>query len=114
MTDDIETRLAEVERKVQSLVEVCAAVADDTLRMCFVLDEMSRIGKLPPVPWDVATMMVELHHAQQAAKEGLETDEGVSAAQQVERLQAEVVKLREVYRHAIFATSSTGDGLSPT
>jgi len=97
----LESRLTEVERRVQNLVEVCSAVADDTLRMCFVLDELTRVGRLPTLPWDVATMLVELHHAMQAAKDELTEKDGETAAQKVEALKAEVTRLRELYRTSL-------------
>jgi len=105
MTEDksLDGRLAEVERKVQTLVDVCSAVADDTLRMCFALDEVARAGKLPTVPWDIATAMVELHHAQQAAKADMVADNGVTAAQQVEHLKSEVIRLRTEYLKSLSA-----------
>lgn len=99
--DTVEARLTEVERKVESLVEVCAAVADDTLRMCLALDELHRVGKLPAVPWDVATAQVELHHAIQAAKQDLTDAQGVAASKRVEELRLEVARLREVYRASL-------------
>ena len=85
-------------QQLQDVMEVCAAVADDTLRMCLVLNEMARVGLLPILPWDVATAQVELHHAQQAAKEGLSDGDAVLASQRVEDLKAEVTRLQEVYR----------------
>lgn len=98
--DELEriNRLNDLERKVASLQEVCAAVADDTLRVCFVFDEMARVGLLPALPWDVATGLVELHHAMQAAKEGLTDGAGVLASQRVEELKADVARLRDEYQ----------------
>lgn len=93
-----ENRISELERKVTTLTEVCAAVADDTLRVCFVFDEMARVGLLPALPWDVATALVELHHAMQAAKEGLTDGSGVLASQRVEELKADVARLRDEYQ----------------
>lgn len=91
-------RLNDLERRVTALTEVCAAVADDTLRVCFVFDEMARVGLLPALPWDVATGLVELHHAMQAAKEGLTDGAGVLASQRVDELKADVSRLRDEYR----------------
>ena len=98
---NIEDRLAEAERKIQNLVEVCAAVADDTLRMCFILDELHRVAKMPPMPWDLATTLVELHHAMSAAKDDLKDEDGVTAAQRVEELKGEVTRLRSAYRESL-------------
>jgi hypothetical protein len=97
MSDEIQERLSEVERKANGLVDVCAAVADDTLRMCFVLDELHRAGFLPELPWNVATVLVELHHAMRAANEGLEDEEGIPASQRVEELRKEILELRRAY-----------------
>ncbi len=94
----LESRLTEVERRVQNLVEVCSAVADDTLRVCFVLDELTRAGQLPNLPWNVATMLVELHHAMQAQKDGMTDGGGGSVAQRVEDIKAEVLRLRSEYQ----------------
>jgi len=91
-------RLDELERKVTTLTEVCGAVADDTLRVCFVFDEMARVGLLPALPWDVATALVELHHAMQAAKEGLTDEAGVLATQRVDEIKADVTRLRDEYQ----------------
>lgn len=101
MSNDVEARLTEVERRVQNLVEVCAAVADDTLRMCFVLDELARANLLPSLPWEVATMLVELHHAMLATKEELTEKDGETASQKVEAIKAEVRRLREHYQTSL-------------
>lgn len=97
MSDEILERLSEVEKKTDGLVEVCAAVADDTLRMCFVLDELHRAGVLPELPWNVATILVELHHAMLAAKEGREDEAGIPASQRVEELRKKILELRRAY-----------------
>ncbi len=94
----LENRVKAVEEKVEKLVEVCSAVADDTLRVCFVLDELTRAGQLPNLPWNVATMLVELHHAMQAQKNGMTDEGGESVAQRVEDLKAEVLRLRSEYQ----------------
>ena len=94
---DLETRLDEAERKITSLVEVCSAVSDDTLRMCFALDVMTKALGLPSTPWDVATKMVDLHHAQRAVKEGAVSMDGVDPKQHAESLLAEVRALRDQY-----------------
>lgn len=101
MSEDMGDRLTEVERRVQNLVEVCAAVADDTLRMCFVLDELALAGHLPTLPWETATMLVELHHAMLAAKEKLTEKDGETAAKKVEAIKAEVLRLREHYQTSL-------------
>lgn len=97
MSDPLD-RIEALERKVDGLTEVCAAVADDTLRVCFVFDEMARVGLLPTLPWEVATALVELHHAMQAEKASMVDGSGVLAAQRVEELKVQVTRLREEYQ----------------
>lgn len=97
MTNSVESRIIEIENKVSNLVEVCAAVADDTLRMCFVLDELKRAGQLAPLPWEVATLLVELHHAIEAQKRGATPEGGEDLSKRVEAIKSEVKKLREEY-----------------
>lgn len=97
MSEEISERLVEIERKVTGLVEVCAAVADDILRVCFVLDEGRRAGSLPPLPWDIATALVEMHHAMRAANEGMKDEEGTPATVRVEELRKQIRELRETY-----------------
>ena len=96
-----EERLDEIDRKIGSLVEVSSAIADDTLRVCFVLDELTRVEKLPPLPWDVATALVELHHATHAAKNGMEDGGGGDLKARVESLKKDVLRLREDYRNSL-------------
>jgi hypothetical protein len=98
MTRSIEERLDEMERQVKNLVEGYGAIADDTLRVCFILDEVARVGHLPKLPWDIATMLVELHHAMEAERAGLSESEGQSAKQRVEDIKRMVVELREEYQ----------------
>lgn len=99
--DFLKARLDDAERRIENLVEVCGAIADDTLRVCFVMDELHRAGQMPVLPWEVATAMVELHHAMQAAKNGMVSDGGTDPKQRVEELRAEVVKLREQYQRTV-------------
>lgn len=91
-------RLGEVERKVDALVKVYAAIADDTLRVCFVIDEIYRVGRGEPLPWDIAAAQVELHHAQRAAAEGKQDEGGIPAVQRVADMKKEIERLREDYR----------------
>lgn len=93
----LEDRFDELDEKLNRVVEVCGAVADDTLRMYFVLDELNRAAQLPELPWEAATARVELHHAMRAAKEEKTDGEGVPATRRVEELKKTVQDLREVY-----------------
>jgi hypothetical protein len=101
MSDEILERLSEAERKTDNLVDVCAAVADDTLRMCFVLDELHRAGAIPELPWKTATVLVELHHAMLAANDGMEDGAGTPASQRVEELRKEILELRRAYAASV-------------
>lgn len=101
MRDDVRERLTDLEQKVSGVVEVCAAVADDTLRMCFVLDELQRAGQLPPLPWEVATMLVELHHAVQAQNNGMKTAGEEPIEQRIAAIKAEVKRLRDEYQTSL-------------
>lgn len=67
---DMTTRLDALERDLKSMAEVVAAVADDTLRVCILLQELSQAGVFPPLPWTLATHAVELHHALLAQSRG--------------------------------------------
>lgn len=96
--DEVRRRLDDLETTANTLSDVCGAVADDTLRLWFLLDEMSREGILPTLPLDVATGLVELQHAMRAAKDSKVDDDGVAAGQRVEELKAHVSSLRESYR----------------
>jgi hypothetical protein len=105
--ENLEARLAEVERKVDNLVSVCQAVADDTLRICFILDELYRVGAVPTPPWNVATAMVELHHAQQAQKSGDTDAGGMPIAERIAELKQEILFLREDYHRSVIASGES-------
>lgn len=94
MTDVLE-RLTELERKVDNLVLVCQGTADDTLRMCFALDVVSKALGLPGTPWEVATRMVDFHHAQRALNEGR------VASEDLEKLKLEIIQLRDSYMESL-------------
>lgn len=88
-------RLDSMESQIAGIAQVCAAVADDMLRACFVLEEMSSAGLLPhPLPWTLGTHLVELQHALQAQQNRETTENGEPIDQRIERLQAEITKLR--------------------
>lgn len=82
--------------KVTGIAQVCAAVADDMLRACFVLDEMSNAGLIPsPLPWGLGTKLVELQHALQAQANRDQTENGDPIEKRVDQLRIEVAKLRK-------------------
>lgn len=97
------TSLAETDRKVDNLVTVCSAVADDTLRMCFILDELNRVGVMPTLPWDLATVLVELHHAMQAEKNGDKDLDGTPMANRIAELKRDILFLRGEYQRSLTA-----------
>jgi archaellum component FlaC len=101
VSEELEARLAKVERKVDSLLKVYSAIADDTLRVCFAIDEIHRVSRGEPLPWDIATALVELHHAQQAAAEGSVDADGTPASQRVEEIKEEIQHLRDEYRKMV-------------
>lgn len=88
-------RLDSLENQISGIAQVCAAVADDMLRACFVLEELSSAGLLPsPLPWNLGTHLVELQHALQAQQNRETTENGEPIDQRIERLKAEITKLR--------------------
>jgi hypothetical protein len=91
----ISDRVDILDEKVLGIAQVCAAVADDMLRACFVLEEMSNAGLLPnPLPWNLGTRLVELQHALQAQSSQEKTENGEPIEQRVQRLKEEVTQLR--------------------
>ena len=72
-------RLTAVEGELLTLKTVVGATADDTLRACIVLEELASAGVIRPLPWRLATVIVELHHAQYA-KNHNEVPEGSDGA----------------------------------
>jgi hypothetical protein len=93
---NFEERLSELERQHRSFARVLSAVADDTLRVCVLVEELSTSGHLPPLPWRLATAIVDLHHAL-LAKKNQETmqDSGVTLEGHISALQENIRNLRE-------------------
>lgn len=91
----LSNRIDSLEEKLSGIAQVCAAVADDMLRACFVLEEMSNAGLLPnPLPWTLGTHLVELQHALQAKQNQETTENGEPIDQRIERLREEITNLR--------------------
>lgn len=84
-----------------TLAQTVAAVADDTLRACIVLEEMGSARKVPTPPWALATLLVELHHANLARTQGDVPDDGTSIEDRIKHLTERVAQMREEYRHGI-------------
>ena len=88
-------RVDYLDDKIVGIAQVCAAVADDMLRACFVMEEMSNAGLLPnPLPWNLGTRLVELQHALQAQSNRETTENGEPIEQRIQRLKDEVSQLR--------------------
>jgi hypothetical protein len=59
------------------------------------LEELSRVGLLPnPLPWKLATVLVELQHAIKAKEDGDRTESGEPIEARVQDLYNEVAVLR--------------------
>ncbi len=59
---DQETRLSLMEARIEAIAQVVQSVANDTLRVCSALKEMEDAGTITPVPWELATALVDYHH----------------------------------------------------
>lgn len=94
----IEERIERLERDVKTIAEVVAAMADDTLRVCFVVQEMADAGYLPEPPWELSTAMVELQHARRAQQAGEIPRDGTPIELRITTLEAQVRDLRERFR----------------
>ena len=103
MTDEnfqfILSKLDEHERKIHNIAETVAAVADDTLRVCILLEELSNAGKIPSLPWPLATMLVEVHHAKNAKDRGDVLEGNVPLDEHIRGLLERVSRLREELYH---------------
>lgn len=83
----LEQRLEKIEEDLKVLATVVSATADDSLRVCLVLHELSQAGYLPDLPWDLGSKLVELHHIQSGSRK--------SSAKSIEDLRQEVESLRK-------------------
>jgi len=89
-------RLMVLERDLKTIAGVVSATADDTLRVCLVLQEMAEAGFLPELPWGLASTIVDLRYAQMAAVG--EADLDGSLAARITELGARIEELREEFR----------------
>lgn len=55
---------------IQNLAEVVASAADDCSRLCIALNEMADVGVIPPIPWELATAILDKLHLEYAFKNG--------------------------------------------
>lgn len=93
-------RISDLEERIQGLHAVVAAVADDTLRVCVLLQELSNSGVLPVLPWRLATTIVELHHAQLASEQGeVPGTKGVKIQDRLEDLKSQIATLRKEWEN---------------
>lgn len=97
--DGLAEKLDGLTSQVETLAQTVAAVADDTLRACITLEEMATARRIPPAPWALATLLVELHHANLALTQGDVPDDGTSIEDRIKHLTERVTRLREEYRH---------------
>lgn len=93
---DPEERLTSLERDLKTIAGVASATADDTLRVCLVLQEMAEAGFLPELPWGLASTIVDLRYAQMAAMD--EADLDGSLASRIAELEGRIEALREEFR----------------
>lgn len=102
----IESRIAGLESQVQTMAMVVAATADDTLRTNLAIEELSMAGKIPPLPWNLATLLVEIHHAKLAKdNQDIPAEDGVTLDQRVQGLMTQISALRQELHHGIPATT---------
>ena len=92
-------KMDRVTSQVGTLAQTLAAVADDTLRACIVLEEMAVARLIPSPPWALATLLVELHHASLALTQGDAPEDGTSIEDRIKHLTERVTRMREEYRH---------------
>jgi hypothetical protein len=91
--DQLEKRVAELEERLGHMAKVVSAVADDMLRACFMMEELSRAGLMPnPLPWELCSVMVELQHAMHAKQHGEQSDRPIEII--VHELQERIVAMR--------------------
>jgi len=89
----LERRVDVLDERLHNMAKVVAAVADDMLRACFMMEELSRAGLMPhPLPWELCSVMVELQHAMNAKENGEQSDRPLDII--IHELQERVVGLR--------------------
>lgn len=92
----LEDRVKKLESDLKVVASVTAAVVDDNLRACLVLQELSKGGYLPDLPWDLATRLVDLHYAKQVQAHG-GVKEGTPIEVKIAELEVQVQSLREAF-----------------
>lgn len=97
--NDISEKLDGLTSQVGTLAQTVAAVADDTLRACIALEEMATARRIQTLPWALATLLVELHHANLARSQGDVPDDGTSIEDRIKHLTERVARMREEYQH---------------
>ena len=95
--EKVTARVTSLETKVSKMTEVVAAATDDVLRVCTALEELSQAGRISPLPWNLATLMVEIHHARYAKEQGEVTDGDIDS--RILELTVKANQLREFLRH---------------
>lgn len=102
----LEDRIDRLEADVKAIASVASAVADDTLRVCLLLQELESGGYLPNLPWDLATAMVELHHAWKAKEHGDRPADGTTIEERIRLLEMQIRDLRDTFRRKAHAQES--------
>lgn len=95
---EVDSKLSGLDEQLQELKNVIAASADDTLRVCLLLEELVTVGAIPPIPWALGTEMVELHHAEYAKKAGEVAGSGESLDERIARLKGRIFLHRMDFR----------------
>jgi len=94
----VETRLKKLEDDVRVVAEVVSATSDDSLRVCFVLQELESGGYLPELPWNLGTALVDLAHVQLDKKNGTPPKSGIPVDAVIIELEKRIESLRENFR----------------
>lgn len=90
---DQETRLSLMEARIEAIAQVVQSVANDTLRVCSALKEMEDAGTITPVPWALATALVDYHHEYLAHQ-----IDATRPVDEMDRLKQRIHLLRHDYR----------------
>ena len=89
-----------VEHHLKTLAEVVSSVTDDCMRLCIAVKEMSEAGVIPPIPWDLATTILDLHHLSYAAENGSTEISDEKLKESINMLNVRIHRLRGEYRAA--------------
>lgn len=94
----VEVSLKKLEDDVKVVAEVASATSDDTLRTCFILQELENGGYLPELPWLLGSALVDLAHVQLDKKSGTPLKSGVPYEVVIAELEKRIEVLRDSFR----------------